>query len=391
DSPEQLPEQIGLRCNDTPASDITNNTSNSDVCQESSSQYPASPIRTEAKSSEDKEVDVFHDSIFNERVRKEKKLRDQEVSSGRQDTSEELMSSHPPSTNNDVSRLPAKDSNPEAKLFYLGSVAEQRHYHDKSPEDKAIDEFLDSEYRETVSKKIIQNIKEEKLRDQEKFITSQDTIPNISSEIKIPYNQKVERGLISELLEFIRSNDATIPQNSYSISGKQNFDLFKKNMTYVGDLTIGTTPYLAHVGLRQYAIEHGMDPEEFSIITEAERNRWAIGCFPADLERDIRFYRGGIESKEDPGKYREFLTDRERLVGEELLRRSMVKSGLSTAWLDNLMEEWEKTYNQFKFLASPSQKINHILPLYYDFDHGNKNVTGLDGVELGGAGLDGAG
>ncbi|CAG8705006.1 13997_t:CDS:1, partial [Ambispora leptoticha] len=62
---------------------------------------------------------------------------------------------------------------------------------------------------------------------------------------------------------------------------------------------------------------------------------------------DIRFYRGGIESKEDPRKYREFLTDRERLVGEELLRRSMVKSGLSTAWLDDLMKEWEKTYNRF--------------------------------------------
>ncbi|CAG8769123.1 6470_t:CDS:1, partial [Ambispora leptoticha] len=47
--------------------------------------------------------------------------------------------------------------------------------------------------------------------------------------------------------------------------------------------------------LRQYAIEHGMDPENFSIITEAERNRWAIDCFRGDLERDIRFYRGGIE------------------------------------------------------------------------------------------------
>ncbi|CAG8619235.1 8809_t:CDS:2 [Cetraspora pellucida] len=229
DSSEQLPKQIGLRCNDTPASDITNNTSNSDVCQESSSQYPASPIHTEAKSSEDKEVDVFHNSIFNERVRKEKKLQDQEVSSGRQDTSEELMSSHPPSTNNDVSQLPAEDSNPEVKLSYSEPVAEQCHYHDKSSKDKAIDEFLDSEYREMVSKKIIQNIKEKKLRDQEKFITSQNAI---SSEIKIPYNQKVEQGLISELLEFIRSNDATIPQNSYSISEKQIFDLFKKNMTY---------------------------------------------------------------------------------------------------------------------------------------------------------------
>ncbi|CAG8479965.1 12018_t:CDS:2 [Acaulospora colombiana] len=68
----------------------------------------------------------------------------------------------------------------------------------------------------------------------------------------------------------------------------------------------------------QYAIEHGMDPEKFSVITEAEKNRWAMGCLPADMERDIRFYRGGIERKEDTRKYHKFLTDRERLVGEEL-------------------------------------------------------------------------
>ncbi|CAG8667346.1 10665_t:CDS:2, partial [Paraglomus brasilianum] len=99
--------------------------------------------------------------------------------------------------------------------------------------------------------------------------------------------------------------------------------------------------------LYQYAIEHGMDPDKFSVITEAEKNRWAMGCFREDLERDIRFYRGGIKSKEDPRKYRKFLTDRERLVGEELLRRSILKSGLSTAWLDNLMKEWEEIYTQF--------------------------------------------
>ncbi|CAG8765837.1 3129_t:CDS:2 [Racocetra fulgida] len=108
-----------------------------------------------------------------------------------------------------------------------------------------------------------------------------------------------------------------------------------------------TRLYQPEAGLRQYVIEHKMDPEKFSVITEAEKNRWTMGCFRGDLERDIRFYRGGIESKEDPRKYREFLTDRERLVGEELLRRSMVKSGLSTAWLDDLMKEWEKTYNRF--------------------------------------------
>ncbi|CAG8850814.1 22882_t:CDS:2, partial [Racocetra persica] len=54
------------------------------------------------------------DTVFeNAKLKTEKKLQDQEVSSGRQDTSEELMFSHPPSTNNDVSQLLAEDSNPE--------------------------------------------------------------------------------------------------------------------------------------------------------------------------------------------------------------------------------------------------------------------------------------
>ncbi|RIA99801.1 hypothetical protein C2G38_2237718 [Gigaspora rosea] len=104
----------------------------------------------------------------------------------------------------------------------------------------------------------------------------------------------------------------------------------------------------------QYAIEHKIDPEKFSVITDAERNRWAMGCFPADLERDIRFYRGGIERKEDTRKYHQFLTDRNRLVGEELLRRSILKSGLSTAWLDDLMKEWEEIHTRFTQIFSQS-------------------------------------
>jgi len=99
--------------------------------------------------------------------------------------------------------------------------------------------------------------------------------------------------------------------------------------------------------LYQYAIEHGMDPEKFSVVTEVEKNRWAMGCFREDLERYIRFYRGGIERQEDTRIYRKFLTDRDRLIGEELLRRSIVKSGLSTTWLDDLMKEWEEIHTQF--------------------------------------------
>ncbi|RHZ90040.1 hypothetical protein Glove_9g66 [Diversispora epigaea] len=73
--------------------------------------------------------------------------------------------------------------------------------------------------------------------------------------------------------------------------------------------------------LYQYAIEHKMDPEKFSVITEAEKNRWAMRS----------------------GK-----TDR--------LRRGILKSsGLSTAWLDDLMKEWEEIYAQFIQMFSPNE------------------------------------
>ncbi|CAG8566711.1 2124_t:CDS:2 [Diversispora eburnea] len=90
----------------------------------------------------------------------------------------------------------------------------------------------------------------------------------------------------------------------------------------------------------QYAIEHEIYLEKFSVITEAEKNRWTMDCFRADLERDICLYHGGLERNEDTRKYYKFLTDRERLVGKELLCHSILKSGLSIAWLNNLMEEW---------------------------------------------------
>ena len=100
--------------------------------------------------------------------------------------------------------------------------------------------------------------------------------------------------------------------------------------------------------LYQYAVEHGLDPEKFSIVTEADKKRWAGESFRGILEVDMRFYCGAIEGKEeDPRKYRKFLTDRERMIGEELLRRDILKHRSSTAWLDDLMKEWEKTHTQF--------------------------------------------
>jgi hypothetical protein len=71
---------------------------------------------------------------------------------------------------------------------------------------------------------------------------------------------------------------------------------------------------------------------KFSIVTEAKKQA-ECGC--GDLERDIGFYRGAVE-RNDPRKYNEFLTDRDRLIGEELMRRGILESRLSTTWLEIL-------------------------------------------------------
>ncbi|CAG8580445.1 7664_t:CDS:2 [Gigaspora rosea] len=88
--------------NDTPASNISDNTSNSDdvsnfdICQESENQYLTSPILIGPKSSEDMEIDDFLDSTYKEKVSKEiiqsireKKLRVQEKIITSQDTKQE--------------------------------------------------------------------------------------------------------------------------------------------------------------------------------------------------------------------------------------------------------------------------------------------------------------
>ena len=102
--------------------------------------------------------------------------------------------------------------------------------------------------------------------------------------------------------------------------------------------------------LYQYAVEHDLDPEKFSIVTEDEKKRWASLTFRGDLERDMSFYRGAVERNEDPRKHYKFLTDRDRLIGEELLCHDILGSHLSTAWLDDLMKEWENPIpNLYKF------------------------------------------
>ena len=66
--------------------------------------------------------------------------------------------------------------------------------------------------------------------------------------------------------------------------------------------------------LFRYVIEHGIDPKKFSIVTEAEKNKWAVGSLRNDLENDIvvQWRKMILENIID------FLIDRDRLIGEEL-------------------------------------------------------------------------
>ncbi|CAG8593712.1 10203_t:CDS:2 [Paraglomus occultum] len=92
-----------------------------------------------------------------------------------------------------------------------------------SLEEKEENEFLDSTYREQVSKEIIQSIREKKLRGQEKIITSQD--------IKSSLSVKGGQGLIQELFTLEPSlQESQIIQNHVSeisetsTSGESNVD-----------------------------------------------------------------------------------------------------------------------------------------------------------------------
>ncbi|CAG8680362.1 1398_t:CDS:2, partial [Ambispora gerdemannii] len=204
-----------------------------------------------------------------------------------EDTSESKLDDIPASNisdNSDVQEVTKSQISGSSPTRYSESSI---HIKPKSLEDKSVDYFLNLIHKEQISNEIIERKREKKLlRNNEtsnnQDLSSDNKLPEQSNSscvvktvtvetedsivaknneltpseseahcstiIKIPYNQKVERGLISELLEFIaegshemaRSNDTMVPQNSHSISGKQIFDLFKKNMAYVGDLTIET-------------------------------------------------------------------------------------------------------------------------------------------------------
>ncbi|CAG8804514.1 25861_t:CDS:2, partial [Gigaspora margarita] len=188
-------------------------------------------------------------------------------------SSESIINASDPVINQCIGYASSADTN--SKSLENNTPASLVHTEIKSLEDQEIDEFLDSKYKEKVSKEIIQNIKEKKLRDQDlssinqyeqpcqsnslpkksskvitsissidqgptredTYISNQGSSPIVqvrkaefhSFKVKILYNQKIEHGIIQEVILFIQKEKSLIlsdikasSQNETNISETHN-------------------------------------------------------------------------------------------------------------------------------------------------------------------------
>ncbi|RHZ83005.1 hypothetical protein Glove_101g2 [Diversispora epigaea] len=220
------PEQTNLRCDDTLATNISDNTSNSGVHQELSSQYPASPIRTESKSLEDKEVD----------------------------------------------------------------------------------EFLDSKYKEKVSNEIIQSIKEKRLREQETIITSQDTVPIITR----------EQGFIQELSAGNSYNDASSSvQDHNSISPDHITEISLTS----GQEKLSILQNIAHL------YEKACDAEDESVkANQAEILCWSSFIIVLDKSLDEIMNRDKVSMKKAKGQVYDFIITQNPGIRRESLYKKIERA-----------------------------------------------------------------
>ncbi|GBB86183.1 hypothetical protein RclHR1_12630001, partial [Rhizophagus clarus] len=91
--------------------------------------------------------------------------------------------------------------------------------------------------------------------------------------------------------------------------------------------------------LRKKAFELGEDPDVFMTITE--KDRLDSITFRDRMETDSRMCGWAEETEENPKEYMD-MTVRKRLIGEEIIRRSLEDEGVTSSWLDT-DEKWKKT------------------------------------------------
>ncbi|CAG8549884.1 16032_t:CDS:2, partial [Cetraspora pellucida] len=83
--------------------------------------------------------------------------------------------------------------------------------------------------------------------------------------------------------------------------------------------------------LRKRAIELGENPDDFMTITK--KDKLDSITFRDRMEADARMCGYAKEVEEDPNEYMD-MKIRERLMGEEIIRRDLEDDGVTTSWLD---------------------------------------------------------
>ncbi|CAJ0627506.1 13959_t:CDS:2 [Entrophospora sp. SA101] len=153
-------------------------------------------------------------------------------------------------------------------------------------------------------------------------VESVDDRSEPASEIIKPANDEVEPSPIESVENELRASNETPPQQISYPPGYQ-------------------TREQREIRLRQKAIELGEDPEIFITITD--KDKLDSIAFHDRMQTDARMCGYAKEAEENPSEYMD-MTVRERLISEEIIRRSLEEDGITTSWLDT-DEEWKKTIN----------------------------------------------
>ncbi|RHZ69857.1 hypothetical protein Glove_277g15 [Diversispora epigaea] len=161
-------EQIDSRCDDTPTSEISDNSSNSDIYKESLTRCSTSPICAKSKSLEDKEMGDFLDRVYKETVSNEIREKNRE---------KKLL------RNIDASVSQDREVLSDAKTFSRSETPQEE-------------------------KRLPLNHNENPNTPEMKIPYSEPKSTNLLPNQKIPYNQKVERGLRHELFVCITDNNS---------------------------------------------------------------------------------------------------------------------------------------------------------------------------------------
>ncbi|CAG8601067.1 11566_t:CDS:2, partial [Diversispora eburnea] len=301
----KVPNQVqNVISSETDLDNITSATSNLSEIEQSSESAPS--ICTEPKSLEDKEIDEFLDSAYKEKAKTNKSLTPKYLEWHNKFTE---LSSIYSKLYKRYKKETGLDPWINSETFDLSQIEDTDNY---PSQDCVIKIFKFPEEKSTIHEAVHKRFPFLSYTNSNAW--HRDVFKYTNSEVKCPICKEIHtRYCIWGDWSDLGKDD------HYYLNCSLRIDQKKVIIAIQNSLLKTQVAVLIKNRLYQYAIDHGIDPKEFLIITEAERNR----------------------------KYHKFLTDRDKLVGEKLSRRGILKSGLSTAWLDELMEKWEKIHTQF--------------------------------------------